>query len=195
MSLPSSPVTPGAAAPSPVQTAGSGRPPPPPPPPAPLGLAAPAMQARKSLPGMNGLPAKSPARPSPLPPLSSPAHPVPQYSHAQKSPRPPIPQPSAAAASASPINVDALNSDRPESDSENSDDEAPPTASAPIPQKMPRQGIPTAMEMRRSMTGGSAAAQKVPRKAMGPTPRKSVAKAMADMGSSEEDASGVSDSE
>ncbi|GAA5990534.1 hypothetical protein JCM10908_003118 [Rhodotorula pacifica] len=214
MSLPSSPLTPGQS-PTPLHAApSSGRPlpPPPPPPPAPTGLTAPSMQARKSLPGMNnhnnnGLPAKSPARPSPLQhPMSSPAHPA--AAVAQKVPRPQaIP----------PQQRNPLNSDRPESDSEDSDDEAQQPQQQQVPQKMPRQGV-GAPDMRRSATGGGggggggagaggggvggvgvatgAAAQKVPRKAMAtPQGRKSVAQAMADSGSSDDDASAGSDSD
>ncbi|GAA5867463.1 hypothetical protein JCM3774_002911 [Rhodotorula dairenensis] len=206
MSLPSSPITPGVS-PTPAHIT-SGRPPPPPPPPAPLGLSAPGMQARKSLPGMNGLPAKSPARSSPLHPLSSPAHHHATAMHpgAQMSPRGQVP-PAPALAQQQPPQRNPLNSDRPESDSEDSEDETHSVAAAvlplQVPQKMPRQGA-GAPDMRRSATaatggpGGSGplAAQKVPRKAMAtPQGRKSVARAVADSGSSDDDASAGSDSE
>ncbi|KWU41171.1 hypothetical protein RHOSPDRAFT_37303 [Rhodotorula sp. JG-1b] len=221
MSLPSSSptVTPGVS-PTPLHTMTPGRPlpPPPPPPPPPAGLSAPTMQARKSLPGMNhggGLPAKSPARPGPLHPhpLSSPA----SHAAAQKSPRP---QPHVHYRQQQQQQRYVLNSDRPESDSENSEDEATAavvgSASAQVPQKMPRPGLGGAPDMRRSATGNGngaggsggggngvggagtgSAAQKVPRKGMAATPqgRKSVARAVADSGSSDDDASAGSDSE
>lgn len=122
-------------------------------------------------------------------------------------------QPQNSAASGGPPSA-ALNSDRPESDSEDSEDETPAVPTQ-TPQKMPRAGGATAPDMRRSGTGGPAA-QKVPRKAMpGPAGRKSVARgkpfvtgcpyqtylqdlgptAVADSGSSEEDASGASESD
>lgn len=204
MSLPSSSptVTPGVS-PTPLHTMTLGRPLPPPPPPPippPAGLSAPNMQARKSLPGMNhgggGLPAKSPARPSPLHPhpLSSPGHATAMHAAgAQKSPRP---QPHMHQQQQQ---RHVLNSDRPESDSEASEDEATPAVvgSASVPQKMPRQGLGGASDMRRSATGNGngnggsgsgsggvggagagSAAQKVPRKGMAGTPqgRKSVAR-------------------
>lgn len=206
MSLPSSSptVTPGVS-PTPLHTMTPGRPLPPPPPPPippPAGLSAPNMQARKSLPGMNhgggGLPVKSPARPSPLHPhpLSSPGHATAMHAAgAQKSPRP---QPHMHQQQQQ---RHVLNSDRPESDSEASEDEATPavggSAAAQVPQKMPRQGLGGAPDMRRSATGNGngsggsgsgsggvggvgagSAAQKVPRKGMAATPqgRKSVAR-------------------
>ncbi|KAK4333172.1 SAGA-associated factor 11 [Rhodotorula toruloides] len=181
MSLPSSPLAPspgGPTTPQPLRTPGL-----PAHSPLPLDAQAPAMQARKSLPGSMGVP--------PPPPPSAGATKNPRVAH-------PLAQSQPAAAPR--LAQAGYDPDRPDSDSENSEDElvvVPPKGQGQAQQrgaqKMPKgaNGAPA---------GGAgqvqAKGQKTPRKVPPPGGRKAVARAVADSGSeSDDDASAGSDSD
>ncbi|BGP29639.1 hypothetical protein JCM10296v2_001378 [Rhodotorula toruloides] len=177
MSLPSSPLAPspgGPSTPQPLRTPGL-----PAHSPLPLDAQAPAMQARKSLPGSMGVPP---------PPSSASATKTPRVAH-------PLAQSQPAAA---PRHRQAgYDPDRPDSDSENSDDElvvVPPKGQvlAQPAQKMPKGANGAGSGPGASQVKG----QKTPRKAPPPGGRKAVARAVADSGSeSDDDASAGSDSD
>ncbi|BGP22420.1 sgf11, transcriptional regulation [Rhodotorula toruloides] len=179
MSLPSSPLAPspgGVTTPRPLRTsvipAHS---------PLPFEAQAPAMQARKSLPGSMGGP------PPPPPAPAATATKIPRVAH-------PLAQSQPAA-----IPRATIDPDRPDSDSENSDDEL-----VVVPSKGQGQGPQAQQGMVKGANGASAGAagtatgHKTPRKVPPPGPggRKAVARAVADSGSeSDDDASAGSDSD
>ncbi|BGO89152.1 hypothetical protein NBRC10512_003524 [Rhodotorula toruloides] len=173
MSLPSSPLAPspsGHTTPQPLRTPGL-----PAHSPLPLDAQAPAMQARKSLPGSMGIPPPAATKTPRV------AHPLAQSQ--------PVAAPRTQQAGYDP--------DRPDSDSENSDDEL-----VVVPPKGQRQPQP-AQKMPKGANGapagpgaGQAKGQKTPRKVPPPGGRKAVARAVADSGSeSDDDASAGSDSD